>query len=103
VKADPEIQKVFFQAMAESRDPEIAQCVSRHNQEIYAFIVLLLEEAKSKHLLVPDTDINAICWGYMSMIFAMQYSQMLDMRERFNDKILAEMNRLWLQALQSCM
>jgi AcrR family transcriptional regulator len=100
VKDDPEIQKIFIQAIAESYDPEIAQCVSRHNQAIYAFIILLLEDAKNQNLLIVDADINAICWGYMSMVFAMQYSQMIEMHDKFNDKVLAEMNRLWLRALQ---
>jgi len=31
----------------------------------------------------------------------MQYSQMLDLRDKFNDTILAQMNQLWLQALQA--
>jgi hypothetical protein len=35
------------------------------------------------------------------MVFTMQYSQMLDLRDKFNDTILAEMNQLWLQALQA--
>ncbi len=100
IKADPDIHKVFFQAIAESRDPEIAQRVSKHNQKIYAFISHLLELAKEQSLLSPDVDINAASWGYMSMVFAMQYSQMLDLRDKFSDKVLAEMNCLWLRALQ---
>jgi AcrR family transcriptional regulator len=100
VKADIDTQKVFFQAIAESRDPVIAQYVSKHNQKIYAFIAQLLEEAKRKQLMLPDIDINAICWGYMSMVFALQYSQMLDLHESFNEEVLAEMNHLWLRALR---
>lgn len=100
VKADPEIQKVFFQAIAESHDPEIARCVSKHNQEIYDFIAQLLEEAKIRDLLIAGADVRAICWGYMSMVFTMQYSLMLDMQEKFDDEVLAEMNSLWLRAVR---
>lgn len=100
IKADPDIHKIFFQAIAESGDPEIAQCVSRHNQQIHAFVFHLLEQAKERSLLVPDVDINAASWGYMSMVLTKQYSQMLDVRDKFNDQVMAEMNRLWLRALQ---
>ena len=43
-------------------------------------------------LLRTDIDIDVASWGYMSMVFTMQYSQMLDLRDKFNDTILAEMN-----------
>lgn len=100
VKADIDTQKVFFQAIAESRDPVIAQYVSKHNQNVYAFIAQLLEEAKRKQLLLPEADINVICWGYMSMIFALQYGKMLDLHESFSEEVLAEVNHLWLRALR---
>ncbi len=57
--------------------------------------------ANDEGLLRTDIDIDVASWGYMSMVFTMQYSQMLDLRDKFNDTILAEMNELWLQALQA--
>lgn len=100
IKADPDIHKVFFQAIAESGDPEIAQCVSKHNQKIYTFVFQLLERANDEGFLRSDIDIDVASWGYMSMVFTMQYSQMLDLHDKFSDKILTEMNQLWLRALQ---
>lgn len=100
IKADPDTHRVFYQARAELHDPDVAQCVNRHNQKIYAFIAHLLEQAKDRGLLVRDTDIHVASWGYMSMVFALQSSQMLELRNGLNDSVLTEMNRLWLRALQ---
>jgi len=75
--------------------------VSRHNQKIYAFVFQLLKRAKDEGLLRTDVDIDVASWGYMSMVFTMQYSQMLDLHDKFSDTILAEMNQLCLQALQA--
>ena len=57
--------------------------------------------ANDEGLLRTDVDIDGASWGYMRMVFTMQYSQMLDLRDKFNDTILAEMNQLCLQALQA--
>ena len=61
----------------------------------------MLKRANDEGLLRTDVEIDGASWGYMSMVFTMQYSQMLDLRDKFNDTILAQMNQLWLQALQA--
>jgi len=61
----------------------------------------MLKRANDESLLRTDIDIDVASWGYTSIVFTMQYSQMLDLRDKFNDTILAQMNQLWLQALQA--
>ena len=100
IMADDDLHRVFFQAIAESSDPDIAACVSWHNQQIFTSIYQLLEQAQREGLLLPEIELNATCWGYMSMVFAMQYSQMLDLHRKFDLETLKEMNRLWLRAVR---
>ncbi len=101
IQADPDIHKVFFQAIAESGDPQIAQEVGKHNQRIYQLIQDLFKRAKKEGLLNQDVDIDVATWGYLSVIIAMQYSVMQQMNETLNDDILKEISRLWLRAVHS--
>jgi len=101
LKADPDIHKVFFQAIAESGDPDIAQRVSDHNQQIYARVRALVERAQQEGYVDATIDPDVATWGYFSMLLAMQYSLMLNLKDRLNDTILMEMSRLWLRALRS--
>ncbi len=101
IRADPDIHKVFFQAIAESGDPQIAQEVGKHNQRIYQLIQNLLRRAKQEGLLDQDVDIDVATWGYLSVIITMQYSVMQQMSETFDDDILKDISRLWLRAIHS--
>src|SRR5215813_7907054 len=38
IKADPETQRLLFQAVTGSGDPDIARCVSGHNRTVYGLI-----------------------------------------------------------------
>ena len=101
LKADPDIHRVFFQAVAESSDPQIARSVGEHNQEIYTRIRALVERAQQEGLIDATIDPDVATWGYFSMLLAMQYSLMLNLKDRLNDTILLEMSKLWLRALRS--
>ncbi len=101
LKADPDIHKVFFQAVAESGDPEIAGCVSLHNQQIYERIRQLVERAQREGYIDSTIDPDSATWGYFSMLLAMQYSLMLNLKDKLSDKVLLDMGQLWLRALRS--
>ena len=100
IKADPEIQRVLFQAVIESGDPDIASCVSKHNRKVYAFIHQLVERALSLGYLDPTVSPDAATWGYMSMILACQYSLMLNLSDEVA-KAQEEMSRIWLRGLRA--
>lgn len=100
VKADPEIQRILFQAVVESADPEIARCVGEHNRTVYAFIRQLVERAQAEGYLDPALSADAATWGYLSMILAIQYGLMLDLSgdiARSQD----EMSHIWLRGLRT--
>jgi AcrR family transcriptional regulator len=78
INADPETERVLFRAITESHDPEIAQCVSGHNRKVYEMIRQVVERAREKGALADKIDTDAATWGYMSMIFALQYGLMLN-------------------------
>lgn len=101
IMADPDIHRVFFQALAESGDPQIAQEVGKHNQHIYQLIRSLFTRAKQEGYLNQDVDIDVATWGYLSVIIAMQYSIMQQMSETLDDDILKGIGRLWLRAIHS--
>jgi len=100
IKADPEMQRILFQSIAESGDPEIGRYVGIHNREIYGFIRQLVERGQQEGYLDAAVDLDAAAWGYMSMILALQYGMMLDLSR---DVALAqgEMSRIWLRGLRS--
>src|SRR6266446_8494255 len=99
VKADPEIQRVLFQAVIESADPEIAQCVGKHNRTVYGFIRQLVERAQAEGYVDPALSPDAATWGYMSMILAIQYGLMLNL-SREVVQAQEEMSRVWLRGLR---
>lgn len=101
LKADPEIQKVLLQAISETSDPDIAQCIQRHNRNVYLLVRQLLERAQAEGYVDPSVDLNAATWGYVSMVFAMQYSLVLDMSQELTDEVMRNMSQLWLRALRA--
>jgi AcrR family transcriptional regulator len=100
IKSDPEIQRVLFQAVVESGDPDIAYCVSKHNRRVYGFIRQLIEQACEEGDLAPTTNLDAAAWGYMSIILALQYGLMLDLSGAIA-QIQEETSRIWLRGLLS--
>jgi AcrR family transcriptional regulator len=78
IKADPEAQRILFQAVIESGDPDIARCVSGHNRTFYGFIRQLVERAQQNGSLDPAISPDAATWGYMTIILATQYALMLN-------------------------
>jgi len=99
IKADPETQRILFQAVTESGDPEIARCVSGHNRTVYGLIRQLVERAREEGYLDPTISPDAAAWGYMSMIIAIQYGLMLNL-SREVVQAQEEMSRVWLRGLR---
>ena len=100
IKADPEIQRVLFQAVIESADPDIARCVGKHNRTVYGYIHQLVERAQAEGYLDPALSTDAATWGYMSMILATQYGLMLN----FSGELARsrdEISRIWLRGLRA--
>lgn len=100
IAADPDIQKVLFQGVSESRDPQIANNVRKHNERIYALIYQLLERAQKEDLIRSDIKLDVAAWGYLSVVFAMQYNIVLNFQGGLTDETLLELNRLWLHSLR---
>lgn len=100
IKADPETQRLLFQAVTESGDPDIACCVSEHNRTIYGLIRQLVERAREEGYLDPTISPDAAAWGYMSMILAIQYGLMLGL-SREVVQAQEEMSRVWLRGLRA--
>jgi len=99
IKADPETQRILFQAVTESGDPDIARCVSGHNRTVYGLIRQLVERAREEGYLDPTISPDAAAWGYMSMILAIQYGLMLNL-SREVVRAQEEMSRIWLRGLR---
>ncbi|HEX4206209.1 MAG TPA: TetR/AcrR family transcriptional regulator [Ktedonobacteraceae bacterium] len=100
IAADPDIQKVLFQGVSESRDPQIANNVRKHNERMYALIYQLLERAQKEDLIRSDIKLDVAAWGYLSVVFAMQYNIVLNFQGGLTDETLLELNRLWLHSLR---
>jgi AcrR family transcriptional regulator len=100
IKADPETQRILFQAVNESGDPDIARAIGEHNRKVYALIRQLAERAQELGYLEPTVNLDAATWGYMCMILAGQYSLMLNLSSEVSP-LQAEMNRIWLRGLRS--
>jgi AcrR family transcriptional regulator len=98
IKADPETQRLLFQAVIDSGDPEIAHCVSNHNRAVYRSIRQLVERALELGSLDPMVSPDAAAWGYMSMILAIQYGLMLNLSDEVA-QVQEEMSRIWLRGL----
>jgi AcrR family transcriptional regulator len=101
IKTDPDILKVFFQAIAESSDTEIAGVARQNVRDLHDFIQKLLQKAQLKGEIAAGLNLEAATWGYMSMAFAMQISLMLQLDQELDETLLKEMNNLWLRGLQS--
>ncbi len=99
IKADPETQRVLFQAITESGDPDIAGCISGHNRKVYGLIRQLVERALELGYLDPTVSPDAATWGYMSMILAIQYGLMLNLSGEVA-QVQEEMSRIWLRGLR---
>jgi|SRR5579883_1523765 AcrR family transcriptional regulator len=100
IKADPETQRILFQAVSESGDPEIARCISKHNRNLYGFIRQFVERARQEGYLNPAIDLDVATWGYMSIILTIQYSLMLDLTGEVM-RVREEMGRVWLRGLRA--
>ncbi len=98
IKADPETQRILFQAVNASSDPEIARCVSEHNRAVYEFIRQLVERALESGYLDTTVSPDAAAWGYMSMILAIQYGLVLNLASEVV-QVQEEMSRIWLRGL----
>lgn len=100
IKADPEIQRILFQAIIESGDPDIARCVSEHNRAVYQLIRQLVERANQDGYLDPTISLDAATWGYMSMIISLQYGLMLNLSHEVA-QAQKEMSQIWLRGLRT--
>jgi AcrR family transcriptional regulator len=101
LKEDPEIQKVLLQASSETRDPDIALCMQRHNRNVYLLIRQLLERAQAEEYIARDVDLNVASWGYVSMILSMQYALVLNLTSELNDEVISKMSQVWLRGLRA--
>jgi AcrR family transcriptional regulator len=99
IKADPETQRLLFQAVTQASDPDIARCVSGHNRTVYRLIRQLVERAREQGYLDPAISPDGAAWGYMSMILALQYGLMLGL-SREVVQAQEEMSRVWLRGLR---
>lgn len=100
ITADPDIHKVLFQGVSESGDPQIADGVREHNERVYTLIYQLLERAQQEGIIRADVNLDVATWGYLSVVFAMQYNIVLNFRQGLTDETLRELNHLWLRSLQ---
>lgn len=98
ITADPETQRIHFQAVTQPGDPEIARCVSKHNRALYELIRQLVERAQKQDSLDSAITMDAATWGYMSMILAIQYGLMLDLSDKIA-QVHEEMSLIWLRGL----
>jgi AcrR family transcriptional regulator len=97
--SDPDIHRVLHQAVAETSDPDFAVRVARHNQKVADSISGLLVHAQQAGLLTEDVDLKAATWGYLSMVYTMQYSYKLNMHHELSREVLSQMSRIWLRGL----
>jgi AcrR family transcriptional regulator len=100
IRADPEIQRILFQAVAESGDPDIANRVSSHNRAVYRMIFQLVGRAQQEGYLDSTISPDAAVWGYMSVILASQYGIMLNLSSEIA-RVRDEMSRIWLRGLRA--
>jgi AcrR family transcriptional regulator len=100
ITADPETQRMHFQAVSQAGDPEVARCVSKHNRALYELIRQLIERAQEHGFLDPAITVDAATWGYMSMILAIQYGLMLHLSSEIA-QVQAEMSLIWQRGLRA--
>jgi AcrR family transcriptional regulator len=92
---------LLLKAALESNDPDVAQITQAHNREMYTLVHSLLERAQKQGLISRQLDLSVATWGYQSFLFALQYRAKANIFGQFNERTIREINRLWLQALQS--
>ena len=92
---------LLLNATLESNDPDVAKLTQAHNREMYALVHGLLEKAQKQKLISKQLDLSAAAWGYLSFLFALQYRGKANLFSEFNEQTIHEINRLWLQALQT--
>lgn len=100
ITADPETQRILFQAVTESSDPAIAQCVNGHNRLVYERIRHLIERAQQENSLDPTIGSEAATWGFVSVLLTLQYGLMLN----FSTTIVQhqqEISRIWLRGMHT--
>lgn len=98
-QADPDSLRLLFQAVAASSDPDIRHCIGEHNRKVYAVIYQLVERVREEGHLSASVSIDAVAWGYMSIILTLQYASMLDLSNEFV-QVQTELNRIWLRGWQ---
>ena len=92
---------LLLNATLELNDPEVAELTQAHNREMYTLVHSLLEKAQKQKLISKQLDLSAATWGYLSFLFALQYRGRANLFREFNEQTIREINRLWLQALQT--
>jgi AcrR family transcriptional regulator len=100
VKINYDAHCIMFQAISEAHDPDIVQCLIRHNRRMYDFIRELVEQASQSGQLDPAISTNVAAWGYMCMILALQYGLLLNLGGQILS-VQDEMARIWFRGLQS--
>jgi len=91
---------LLMNAALESDDSEVTALAERHNHEMYALVSGLLTKAQGQSSLPRQLDLSVATWGYLSLLFALQYRAKAGLFEEFNERTIREINRLWLQSLR---
>lgn len=91
---------LLMNAAIESDDPEVTALTKQHDREMYTLISGLLAKAQGQDVLPPQLDLSVATWGYLSLLFALQYRAKASLFEKFDERTIREINRLWLQSLQ---
>ena len=91
---------LLMNAAIESDDPEVIALAKRHDREMYALVFDLLVKAQSQDILPQNMDLSVATWGYLSLLFALQYRAKASLFEEFNERTIREINRLWVQSLR---
>lgn len=99
INVDPETQRVLFQSVLESSDPEIGQCLRTNNLRVYQMIHDLVERAQAAGYIDKALNLDAVAWGYMSMILANQYALMLNLSQA--TPLQEEMSQVWVRGLRA--
>ena len=63
----------------------------------------LVERAQQEGYIDAEVDVDTASWGYVSMVYTMQYSLMLNLSNELTEAVLTEMSHLWLRALRPTM
>ncbi len=99
--ADHDNIHLLLNASLESNDPEATKLAQAHNRAMYTLLHGLLEPAQEQGVVSPQLDLSAVTRGYLSFLFALQYRAKANIFNQFTEQTIREINRLWLQALQT--